>query len=334
MGLLLYLIRKEEMDIFDINVSELTRQYLEHIRMMRELDLEVAGEFVSMAATLLHIKSRMLLPQYGEDGEPVEAAEDPRKELVQKILEYQRYQEAGRKLYERPVLTRDVWTRAYRERYLGGEDGEGEIIIDEDGLFGMIASYRRALRKMTRSVHQVRAKGQSIAARILEIKDRLIVGLRVNMRDLLSGTAEEEAADSAWARKHLLITFLSMLELGRMGFVSLFQNETYGDIFVVATRPVDRNVLERVQEFDSAQNEEVAAQMMEDAAADALAAEAAGEPPPLLADAQIAFADFDREDDASASDMASDEEIRLAEAEGAAPEAEAEGNQGPATEAV
>ena len=90
LGLLLYLIRKEEMDIFDINVHHITRQYLEYIREMKRLDLEVAGEFVSMASTLIHIKARMLLPQYNEEGEILED-QDPRKELVQKLLEYQIY---------------------------------------------------------------------------------------------------------------------------------------------------------------------------------------------------------------------------------------------------
>jgi segregation and condensation protein A len=202
----------------------------------------------------------MLLPQYGEDGEPIESPEDPRKELVQKILEYQRYQDAGKKLYQRPLLARDVWARGIRENYLGDGD-EGEIVLDEDGLFGLIASYRRAIKKMKKSVHQVRAKGQSIGGRILEVKDRLIVGLRVNMRDLL----RELASDEPGYRKQLLITFLSMLELGRMGFVSLFQNEVYGDIYVEALRPIERNVLERVQEFDSSESEAVAARLIEDA---------------------------------------------------------------------
>ena len=86
LDLLLYLIRKEEMDIFDIKIHEITRQYLEYIKRMRELDLEVAGEFISMASTLIHIKSRMLLPQYNDQGEIIES-EDPRKELVQRLLE-------------------------------------------------------------------------------------------------------------------------------------------------------------------------------------------------------------------------------------------------------
>src|SRR5688572_8792136 len=90
MSLLLYLIKKEEMDIYDIPINKITKQYLEYIQIMKELNLEVAGEFIAMAATLIYIKSRMLVPQYDENGEEVK--EDPRQELVQKLLEYQKFQ--------------------------------------------------------------------------------------------------------------------------------------------------------------------------------------------------------------------------------------------------
>ena len=106
LGLLLHLIREQQMDIFNINIHQITRQYLEYIKTMRRLDLEVAGEFVAMAATLLHIKSRMLLPSYNEEGE--EVVEDPRKELVQKLLEYKKFQELSVDLYKRPLLGRDL----------------------------------------------------------------------------------------------------------------------------------------------------------------------------------------------------------------------------------
>lgn len=253
LGLLLYLIRKEEMDIFDIKVGEITQQYLEYIRMMKELDLEVAGEFVAMAATLIHIKSRMLLPQYNEEGEVVEQ-EDPRKELVQKLLEYQRYQEAAKKLYERPLLNRDVFVRGVREdlrQYLSGEAQVGDIIIDEEGLFSLISTYRRVLRKAQKMVHKVRPKVISIAARVMEIKERLIVGTRIVMSDLLGVGGEAN-------RTQLLVTFLSMLELGRMGYVSLFQSEVYGDIHIETKKPVERNVLERVQEFETGDADAIA----------------------------------------------------------------------------
>ena len=248
LALLLYLIRKEEMDIFNININQITKQYLEHIRMMKELDLEVAGEFVAMAATLIQVKARMLLPQYNAEGEVVET-EDPRKELVQKLLDYQKYQDGAKKLYERPLLGRDIWARGIREDLRSDEPGE--IVIEDEGLFGLIASYRRAMKKAERLVHKVRPQTQSIAGRVLEIKDRLLVGSRVLLRDLLNIGAQP-------FRTQLLITFLSMLELGRLGFVSVFQNETYGDIYIEAKKPIERNVLERVQEFDSQDAEAIA----------------------------------------------------------------------------
>ena len=250
MGLLLYLIRKEEMDIMNINVNEITRQYLDYIRMMKELDLEMAGEFVAMAATLIHIKSRMLLPQYDEQGEVVET-EDPRKELGQKLLDYQKFQEAAKTLYKRPLLNRDVFARGIRED-LRDEEELGAVIVEDDGLFSLIAAYRRCVRKAQRAVHKVRPKVQSIASRIMELSSRLTVGARVILRDLLN------AEGPAQYRAQLLITFLSTLELGRMGLVSVFQSETYGDIHIEALKPIERNALERVQEFDARDAEEVA----------------------------------------------------------------------------
>lgn len=274
LGLLLYLIRKEEMDIFDINVNEITHQYLEHIRMMKELDLEVAGDFVSMAATLIHIKSRMLLPQYDEQGEVVESIDDPRKELVQKLLEYQKYQEAAKNLYDRPLLGRDVYSRGIRED-LHGDEVVGEIITEEEGLFSLIASYRRVMRKAQRAVHKVRPKVQSLASRILELKDHLIVGTRVVLRDLVGvgpgfGSGSDSVSvsvsgSSVLLRTRLLITFLSILELGRMGFVSVFQNEVYGEIHIDPKKPIERNVLERVQEFEAGDAEAIAKSIIDEA---------------------------------------------------------------------
>ncbi|UXR63564.1 segregation/condensation protein A [Bdellovibrio bacteriovorus] len=252
LGLLLYLIRKEEMDIMDIKVHEITKQYLDYIKLMKELDLEVAGEFVAMAATLIQIKSRMLLPQYDENGEIVEA-EDPRKELVQKLLEYQKYQEAAKLLYDRPLVGRDVWLRGTRESL---DEKEEEIILEDNALFSLIASYRKMLRAVKKKIHQVTAKAQSISSRVLEIKDRLIVGQKTTLMELV--TATEDRARQA------LITFLSLLELGKMGFVGLYQTEAYSDIWVDTKKPIETDVLSRVEEYDSMGADQVAAKMMED----------------------------------------------------------------------
>lgn len=254
LALLLYLIRKEEMDIMDIKVHEITKQYLDYIKLMKELDLEVAGEFIAMASTLIHIKSRMLLPQYDDNGEIVEQ-EDPRKELVQKLLEYQKYQEAAKALYERPLLGRDVWARGERQVLQPQDD---EIVLEDNALFSLISTYRRVLRSVKKKVHQVAAKAQSISSRILEIRDRLIPGRKVTLMELVTSVEERT--------REVLITFLSALELGKMGFVSLYQTEVYSDIWIEATKPIEGDVLSRVEEYDSMHADDIANAMMEKAA--------------------------------------------------------------------
>jgi len=238
LDLLLYLIRKEEMDIMDIPIHKITTQYLDYIKLMKELDLEVAGEFVAMAATLIQIKSRMLLPQYDENGEVVEN-EDPRKELVQRLLEYQKYQEAAKLLYERPLLGRDVWSRGVREKM---EAPEEEVVIEDNPVFSLITAYRRVVRTAKTKVHQVAAKLQSIAQRILQIRDRLVIGHKVAMSDLIDSSEDR--------RRQVLITFLSILELGKMGLVSLFQTEIYQEIYVEAKARIESDMLSKVEEYD------------------------------------------------------------------------------------
>lgn len=243
LGLLLYLIRKEEMDIANIQIHEITKQYLDYIKIIRDFDLEAAGEFVAMAATLLQIKSKMLLPQYDEHGEEVEV-DDPRKELVNRLLEYQKYQNLSQKLNERMLLGRDLWPRGYKEDLSVDEmQGQGDVVIEENGLFSLISMYRVMLKKIKKKAHTVYAKGQSVASRILEIKDRLIMGKRITLRELVLASEQN--------RTKLLITFLSLLELGRLGFVSLFQSEVYADIHVEPKKLIERDVVTRVDEFET-----------------------------------------------------------------------------------
>lgn len=299
LDLLLYLIRKEEMDIFDIKIHEITHQYLEYIKRMRELDLEVAGEFISMASTLIHIKSRMLLPQYNDQGEVIENV-DPRKELVQRLLEYQKFQEAAKNLNERPMVGRDIWLRGSKETIKPQDD---EILLEENALFSLIASYRRALRSFQKKIHRVAHKAQSIAQRILEIKDRLIPGQRITLRELLSITDDKT--------RQVLITFLSLLELGKMGFVTLYQAETYGDVYVDTKKDIASDVISRVEEFDGLKSEEAAERMFQQAEADAQLEL------PLAEETELANLGGD-DLSLGAEEMASDEEILAAESELAA----------------
>lgn len=309
LDLLLYLIRKEEMDIFDIKIHEITRQYLEYIKRMRELDLEVAGEFISMASTLIHIKSRMLLPQYNDQGEVIES-EDPRKELVQRLLEYQKYQEAAKTLNERPLVGRDIWLRGMRETIKPPEE---EIVLEDNALFSLISSYRKTLKSFQKKVHRVAQKAQSIAQRIMEIKDRLIPGQRITLRELLN-VSEDQV-------RQILITFLSILELGKMGYVSLYQTETYGDIYVDPKKDISTDVISRVEEFDGLKSDEaaLAAEKLFQEAEEAAQVEAQEAALPLAEDLELASLGGDNlslgAEEMALEDMATDEEILAAESE-------------------
>ncbi len=293
LALLLYLIRKEEMDIMNIQIHKITNQYVEYIKLMKELDLEVAGEFIAMAATLIQIKSRMLLPQYDENGEIVEN-DDPRKELVQRLLEYQKYQEAAKSLYERPLLGRDIFARGLREKL---ETKEEEIILGENPVFALITAWRSAMKSVKNKIHLVGVKLQSIAGRIAEIKDRLIVGQKVAMSELI--------IDGVDKRRQVLITFLSVLELGKMGFVSLFQPTVYQEIYVEALRPIQSDAMSKVEEYDNIHFADTAEAILSMHPEDNEIIEAVTHEPILNGVL----------DESSNMEMATDEEIALAEKE-------------------
>ena len=244
LDLLLYLIRKEEMDIFDINIGQITKQYLDSIKQMKKLNLEVAGDFIAMASTLIQIKAKMLVPQYDEEGEVIED-EDPRKDLVRRLLEYQAFQDAGKRLYDRSLVGRDVYLRGKREAI---EAPEGELIIEEDNaLYALIASYRGVVKKMNKAVHTVAKSLKSIRERIMEIRFFLTVGKRVEMSSLYANEKEDLHGTK-------LITFLSCLELAKLGLVSLFQSNNFEEIHIEANTHIDEDVIAKVENYDAAEN--------------------------------------------------------------------------------
>lgn len=254
LSLLLHLIKEQEMDIFDIDIAKITSQYLEHIKNMKRLDLEVAGDFVAMAATLLQIKSRMLLPSYGEDGEEI-VTEDPRKELVNKLLEYQKFQEAADQLRKRTWVGRDLWLRG--ERVSLDDPNSDDVILEDNPLFSLISSYRKVIRAMKTGVHRVKGAMQSIADRIVEMKERLIIGEKVGFDHLITAEGENRSGQ-------ILLTFLSLLELAKMGIVSLFQAENFGLIQIEARREIDNAAVSQVEKYDGVASEQVAAQILAD----------------------------------------------------------------------
>ncbi|HTM23528.1 MAG TPA: segregation/condensation protein A, partial [Kofleriaceae bacterium] len=179
LDLLLHLVRKHELDIMDIPIAFVTEKYIEYLDLMTSLNLDVAGEYLLMAATLAHIKSRELLPtppplEPGEDGE-LEDEVDPRQELIRRLLEYQKYKEAGEHLGGRPVVGRNVWLRgAPREDAVAeGIDLDRLAPLADIPVLKLVEALDRVLRSAkVRVTHQVHVDRLSVAERINQLADR------------------------------------------------------------------------------------------------------------------------------------------------------------------
>lgn len=223
LDLLLHLIRKNELDIYDIPIAVITRQYLDYIKLMKELNLEVAGDFLLMASTLLHIKSRMLLPREEPEDEGEEEA-DPRAELIRRLLEYQQYKEAGMVLESRALLGREVFARGCPETELAGAPAEEGPL--ELSLFDLVDAFRVLLARIPAdSFHDVAAAETfSIADSINEILSLL------QEKDTL---LFDEIVTEVDTRERVIVTFLAMLELCRLKLIRIFQNEPHGTIWFV-----------------------------------------------------------------------------------------------------
>lgn len=222
LDLLLHLIRKNEVDIYDIPLSTITRQYLEYIKMMKELNLEIAGEFLVMASTLIQIKSKTLLPPLPDDELPEEEEEDPRAELVRRLLEYQKYKEAATTLSEREMLGRDTYARLFSPAEL--EDIEPEEEPAEVELFELIEAFRKVLDRVSdESFHEVGAESITIAERINEILSQL---------EGKESLVFDELFPEHFNRDFLIATFLAVLELCKLKTIKVVQANRYGSIWI------------------------------------------------------------------------------------------------------
>lgn len=221
LDLLLYLIRKNEVDIYNIPIAAITRQYLDYIELLKELNLDIAGEFLVMASTLVQIKSRMLLPlPEPEEAEQEEA--DPRTELVRRLLEYQRYREAAERLAECELLGREVFARKFTPPEFSGLQPLTAPLEVE--LFELIEAFRGLLAKVPESaIHEVGAEGMTIADRINEILD-LIKG-----KDAVTF---ERLFIAPLNREYIIVTFLAILELCKLGMIKLLQANSFGVIWI------------------------------------------------------------------------------------------------------
>lgn len=223
LDLLLHLIRKNELDIYDIPIALITKQYLEYLSFLKELNLEVAGDFLVMASTLLQIKSRMLLPNPEPEEGEVEQEEDPRAELVRRLLDYQRYKDAGQHLGERELLGREVFARRVADAgLLPAPADEGPLELD---LFELAEAFRSLLARVpTARAHEVVGfESVSIADAINEILSL------VQEREML---AFEELFDLDDSRERLIVNFLALLELCRLKMLKVLQNVDCGAIYI------------------------------------------------------------------------------------------------------
>jgi len=222
LDLLLHLIKKNEVDLYNIPIAEISRQYLDYIDVMRELNLDVAGEFLVMASTLIQIKSQMLLPSILEGDGEEEQGEDPRAELVRRLLEYGKYREAAIDFAARQILDRDVFARNFPSAELEALDPEDASVEIE--VFELVDAFRRILARAPKeSFHEVGSENISIADRISDILDYLQGRDVITFEELFLGNL---------TREFIVATFLAILELCRLKMIKLTQLESYGEIWV------------------------------------------------------------------------------------------------------
>jgi segregation and condensation protein A len=222
LDLLLHLIKQHKIDIYDIPILLITEQYNQYLDAMDQLSLDIAADYIYMAALLIHIKSKMLLPRDENADEP---AEDPREELVRKLLEYQRYKAVAETFAELDVVRMGMWARPPQP--LPGNE-PAEVDMSEVSLFDLIDAFRSALNRykhnhpqsieLQRTVHKVSEKMAEIYAKLREKSP-------IRLQWFLEGRDRNE----------LIAVFLGMLELVRLGGVSLQQSDTFGDILIGST---------------------------------------------------------------------------------------------------
>ena len=221
LDLLLHLIKKNEIDIYDIPITLITQQYNAYLDDMEQLDVEVAADFVYMAAVLINIKSKMLLPR----DESADGAEDPRKELVDRLVEYQRYKAVAETFAELDVVRMGMWSRP-PAKVPGTEPSE--IDMSEVSLFDLIDAFRSALNRyqeshpqsieLQRTVHRVSDKMRELYEKVNERSE-------IRLQWFLEGRGREE----------LIALFLGTLELVRLGGISVRQSDTFGEIVITKT---------------------------------------------------------------------------------------------------
>jgi segregation and condensation protein A len=221
LDLLLYLIKKNEIDIYNIPVALITQQYLDYLNIIKSLNLDLAGEYLVMASTLIHIKSRLLLP-VPEEPTPEELEDDPRAELVRQLLEYQTFKEAAVELAHRPLLERDVFKRTstLAEEAKNPDADDDELV--EVSIFELIEAFHHLVSRLDKKeLLEIDLEKLSLTDMINDIMERLTREKNLTFEELLG-----ERKD----RRRIVYTLLALLELIKLKMVKAYQTAAFGVI--------------------------------------------------------------------------------------------------------
>jgi segregation and condensation protein A len=220
LDLLLHLIKEHEINIYDIPIAFITRQYLEYVELLKTLNLEIAGEFLIMAATLIHIKSRTLLPKSEITPETEEEGEDPREELIRKLIEYKQYKEAAYFLRDREMYQRNIFTRGTEESIYEGED-----LLTDVTIFDLLSAFKKVMKDIvSEDTFEISVDEVSVTEKINSIMEILSVMPQVTFDSLFSDIT---------MKIELTATFLALLELMRLKLVRIQQTKRFGTIRIV-----------------------------------------------------------------------------------------------------
>jgi segregation and condensation protein A len=242
LDLLLHLVKKHELDILDIPISFVTERYLAYLDAMTALDIDVAGEYLVMAATLCHIKSRELLPDAGGDdeeahgdGDEDDDGVDPRVELIRRLLEYQKYKEAASQLGDRPVVGRNVWGRgtALEDALAENVDPDAIAPLAEFPVHRLIEALDRLMKKAKVTIsHNVTIDRLSLSQRIGELTDRLEREQSFTFTSMFSFA--REGAEMTWEaiRNEAVVTFLAILEMAKLRLIAITQHDGDEEIWI------------------------------------------------------------------------------------------------------
>src|SRR5260370_4430410 len=222
LDLLLYLIKQDEIDIYDISLEHITRQYLEYLQAFKELNIELAGEFIVMAANLIYLKSRGLLPVDQQPPDEDAEEDDPRWDLIRQLIEYKKFKEAAEQLHLRELNQERIFARA-----AGSSSVDVPPRLGEVGIFQLINAFQTVIKRMEarEDVQEIFSERFSVSEKIDSILQRVATGTRFRFSDLFSGAA---------SRIEVVVTFLALLELIRLKQVRALQKYVFDEIEITA----------------------------------------------------------------------------------------------------